>query len=151
VRLYVSFDLEHDRDLHDRLLAQSCQSPFTISSGSEAGDMTEAWVARVRLRITEADEVVVICGEHTHDSRRVSAELKIAQEESKPYVLLWGRREKMCKKPQSARAVDGIYGWTAPVLERQLADGLRRIRGREVSIKRRALRTQRGCQGQQET
>ncbi len=104
--------------------------------------MTETWVAQVRLRITAADEVVVICGEHTDDSPRVSAELKIAQEERKPYVLLWGRREKMCKKPQSARGMDGIYGWTAGVLERQLADGLRHIRGRELSIKRRALRTQ---------
>jgi hypothetical protein len=142
VRVYVSFDLEHDRDLHDRLLAQWCQSEFTIASCSEAGDMTEPWVARVRLRITEADEVVVICGEHTDDSRRVSAELKIAQEQRKPYVLLWGRREKMCKKPQSARAIDGMYGWTAAVLERQLTDGLRRTREREVSLKRRAPRTQ---------
>ena len=145
MQVYVSFDLEHDRDLHDRLLAQSGQSAFTIASRSEAGDMTETWVARVRLRMTEADEVVVICGEHTDDSRRVSAELKIAQEERKPYVLLWGRREKMCKKPQSARAIDGMYGWTAGVLERQLADGLRRIRDRELSVKRRAARPQPGC------
>jgi hypothetical protein len=137
----VSFDLEHDRDLHDRLLEQSGQSPFTIASRSEAGDMTETWLARVRLLITEADEVVVICGEHTDDSRRVSAELKIAQEERKPYVLLWGRREKMCKKPQSARSVDGMYGWSAAVLERQLADGLRRIKGREQNVRRRFPRT----------
>lgn len=146
MRVYVSFDLEHDRDLHDRLLAQWCQSAFTIASRSEAGDMTEAWAARVRLRITEADEVVVICGEHTDDSRRVSAELKIAQEERKPYVLLWGRREKMCKKPKSARSIDGIYGWTAAVLERQLADGFRRIRERDLrkSTKRGAPRTPQG-------
>ena len=140
----MSFDLEHDRDLHDRLLAQSSQSAFTIASGSEAGDMTETWAARVRSRIAEADEVVVICGEHTDDSRPVSAELKIAQEEHKPYFLLWGRREKMCKKPQSARAIDGMYGWTAAVLERQLADGLRRSREREMNIKRREQRTQPG-------
>jgi hypothetical protein len=144
VNVYVSFDLEHDRDLHDRLLAQSSQSAFKIASGSEAGDMTEAWVARVRLCITEADEVIVICGEHTDDSRPVSAELKIAQEERKPYVLLWGRRERMCKKPKSARAVDGIYGWSHDILERQLADGVRRTREREVSIKRRAPRAQPG-------
>ncbi|HXK25949.1 MAG TPA: TIR domain-containing protein [Myxococcota bacterium] len=144
MRVFVSFDLEHDRDLHDRLLAQAGESEFTIASRSEAGDMTETWAARVRLHMTQADEVVVICGEHTDDSRRVSAELKIAQEEHKPYVLLWGRREKMCKKPQGARAIDGIYGWTAGVLERQLADGLRRIRERELSIKRRAPRAQQG-------
>jgi antiphage defense system Thoeris ThsB-like protein len=144
MRLYVSFDLDHDRDLHDRLLAQSSDSSsaFTISSGSEPGDMTEAWSARVRLLMTEADEVVVICGEHTHGSGRVSAELKIAQEEHKPYMLLWGRREKMCKKPLSARSVDGMYGWNSAVLERQLADGLKRVRDRERSAQKRALRAQ---------
>ena len=140
----MSFDLEHDGDLRDRLLAQSHESAFTIASGSEAGDMTENWVERVRSRITEADEVVVICGEHTDDSRRVSAELRIAQEERKPYVLLWGRREKMCKKPQSARAIDGMYGWTAGVPERQLAEGLRRILDRQASVRRRAPRTPEG-------
>jgi hypothetical protein len=141
MRVYVSFDLDHDRDLHDRLLAEWSRSEFTISSCSKAGDMTEAWAAGVRSHVTEADEVVVICGEHTDASSRVSAELKIAQEERKPYVLLWGRREKMCKKPQGARSIDGMYGWTAAVLERQLADGLRRTRAREGSIKRRAPRT----------
>ncbi|HTO55366.1 MAG TPA: TIR domain-containing protein [Myxococcota bacterium] len=144
MRVYVSFDLEHDRDLHDRLLAQWSESQFAIASRSEAGDMNEAWAANVRLRITEADEVVVICGEHTDDSSRVNAELKIAQEERKPYLLLWGRREKMCKKPKTARGVDGMYGWTAAVLERQLADGLRRNRDREArkGIKRSAPRPQ---------
>ena len=141
MRVYVSFDLDNDRDLHDRLVAQSGESEFVIASGSEAGDMSEAWSERVRLQIGGADEVVVICGEHTGASHRVSAELKIAQDQRKPYVLLWGRREKMCKKPQSARSGDGMYCWAAGVLERQLADGLRRVRDREASVKRRGLPT----------
>src|SRR5262245_8704102 len=134
----MSVDLEHDRDLRDRLLAQCKGSTFAVASSSEAGEMTEAWTARVRGRISDADEVVVTCGEHTDISTRVSAELEIAQEEKKPYVLLWGRRDSMCKKPRSARADDGMYLWTLSSLEQQLASGLRRSREREVpeSLKR---------------
>jgi hypothetical protein len=121
MRVHMSFDLAHDRDLHDRLVAESrTRSSFAISSRSEAGEMNEAWATRVRDRIVGCDEVVVICGEHTDESAHVSAELKIAQEERKPYVLLWGRRESMCKKPRSARVDDGMYKWTAEALERQL-------------------------------
>src|SRR5262245_38495640 len=128
----MSFDLEHDRDLHDRLLAQSQRAVFAIASRSEGGEMTAAWIQRVRGRITDSDEVVVICGEHTDVSPRMSAELEIAQEEKKTYVLLWGRRDRMCKKPRSARADDGIYIWTQAMLEQQLAHGIRRSRDREV-------------------
>ena len=138
LRIYMSFDLEHDRDLHDRLLAQSLRAVFAIASRSEGGEMTTAWTERVRGRITDSDEVVVICGEHTDVSPRVSAELEIAQAEKKPYVLLWGRRDRMCKKPRSARADDGMYIWTPAMLEQQLAHGIRRSRDREVpaSMKR---------------
>ena len=133
VRVHMSFDLAHDRDLHDRLLAQSRnRAAFAIASRSEAGEMNDEWTARVRGRIAGCDEVVVICGEHTDQSPHVSAELRIAQEEKKPYVLLWGRRESMCKKPRSARVDDGMYKWTAEVLERQLANVLRKSREKDV-------------------
>jgi hypothetical protein len=133
VRIHLSFDVEHDRDLHDRLLAQANgANAFAIASRSEAGEMTQAWTARVRGRITDADEVVVICGEHTDVSERVSAELVIAREAKKPYLLLWGRRDSMCKKPRAARADDGMYAWTPAMLEYQLASGLRRHRQPQV-------------------
>jgi len=140
LRIHMSFDLEHDRDLRDRLLTQCKRAAFAVASSSEAGEMTEQWTARVRGRISNADEVVVICGEHTDASPRVSAELEIAREENKPYVLLWGRRDSMCKKPRSARADDGMYLWTPATLEQQLTSGLRRSREREVpeSMKRRS-------------
>jgi hypothetical protein len=133
VLVHVSFDFAHDRDLHDRLVAEARgRAVFAVSSRSEAGEMSAAWTARVRERIAGCDEVVVICGEHTDESAHVSAELKIAQEDKKPYVLLWGRRERMCKKPRTARADDGMYKWTADALERQLAVVLRRSRENEV-------------------
>ncbi|HET6303443.1 MAG TPA: TIR domain-containing protein [Myxococcota bacterium] len=138
-RIYMSFDLEHDRDLHDRLLKQSRnRSAFAIANRSEAGEMTDEWAERVRGRISESDEVVVICGEHTDESPRVSAELKIAQEQRKPYVLLWGRRDSMCKKPKGARADDGMYSWTPDILQQQITLTLRRSRqpGVPESMKR---------------
>jgi hypothetical protein len=142
-RIYMSFDLEHDRDLHDRLLEQSRSADFAIASRSESGEMNDAWTARVRGRISDSDQVVVICGEHTDESARVSAELRIAQEQHKPYLLLWGRRECMCKKPKGARADDGMYLWTPAMLELQLAYGLRRKREVEVpdSMKRQVPAT----------
>ena len=139
VRVYLSFDLEHDRDLHDRLAAQARKpAPFVIASRSEDGEMTDEWRERVRSRIDDADEVLVICGEHTDESPRVGAELAIAQAQHKPYVLLWGRRDSMCKKPRGARPDDGMYMWTPSVLAYQLAYILRRCRESEVpaSMKR---------------
>lgn len=127
VRIFLSFDLEHDLDLNDQLLAQSgARSIFAISDRSEDGNVTDGWTARARSRIAAADEVVFICGEHTDGSPRMSAELRIAQEERKPYVLLWGRRERMCKKPRGARSADAMYSWTPEILEDQISSLLRR-------------------------
>ena len=141
VRIYMSYDLEHDRDLHDRLAKQAGgPAPFVIASRSESGEMTEAWSERVRDCIAASDEVVVICGEHTDDSLHVSAELAIAQAQRKPYVLLWGRRDTMCKKPHGARSNEGMYMWTPGILEHQLAYGLRQSRERALpeGMKRQA-------------
>jgi hypothetical protein len=135
VTIYMSYDLDHDRDLHDRLVQQAKRpAPFAIASRSEAGEMTDEWAERVRGRISEADEVVVICGEHTDESPRVSAELRMAQEQKKPYLLLWGRRDSMCKKPKGARSEDGMYLWTPSMLEHQLAFSLRRRREDELPV-----------------
>ncbi len=141
VRIFMSFDFEHDRDLQDRLVKQARKpAPFAISSRSEGGEMTEAWTERVRGCIAEADEVVVICGEHTDDSLHVSAELAIAQAQHKPYVLLWGRRDSMCKKPHGARSDEGMYMWTPGILEHQLTYSLRQSRERVLpeGMKRQA-------------
>jgi hypothetical protein len=125
LRIFLSFDLEHDQDLHDRLLAESRgRSLFAISDQSEDGAITDPWTERARSRISASDEVVIICGEHSDKSPRMSAELRIAQEMKKPYVLLWGRRQCMCKKPKSARSGDGMYVWTAEILEDQISSGL---------------------------
>jgi hypothetical protein len=126
VRIFMIFDPLHDEDLHDRLLEQSSRgnSGFKIAARSARGNQAPG-DERVRLRIREVDEVIVICGVHTAASPVVSAELRIAQEERKPYFLLWGRREAMCTKPVGAKPADSMYSWTAQILHEQIGLTLR--------------------------
>ena len=135
VRIFMSFDPENDKDLHDLLLQQSLRqsSGFEISARSEAATMTDRWDERVRRQISQADEVIVICGEHTASSVRVSAELRIAQEEQKPYFLLWGRRERMCTRPVGSKRDDSMYSWTWEILQDQIITTLRNAQPREVA------------------
>ena len=134
VRIYMSFDLDHDQDLHDQLQEQSLRqaSGFEISARSEAQTTTEPWDEKVRRRICEADEVIVICGEHTAASIPMSAELRIAQEKQKPYFLLWGRRESMCTKPAGAKRDEGMYSWTWDILQNQIVTTLRQAQSLEI-------------------
>ena len=128
VHVFVSFDIEHDGELYELLLAQS-RSPssgFTVSGSSERSAGTDAGSARARRRIRDADQVIVICGKHTEASTSVSAELLIAQEEGTPYFLLWGRREIMCTKPIGARSAEGMYSWTGQILQDQITLTLRK-------------------------
>ncbi len=140
IRIFVSFDGDHDADLHDLLQAQSMRpgSAFEFSAHSQGGTMTEAWTAGSRTRICAADEVVVICGEHTNASPRVAAELRIAQEEGKPYLLLWGRRDLMCTKPDAAKPNDAMYSWTRDILETEMSATLRN--SKPVSVPERYKR-----------
>jgi hypothetical protein len=128
--VFVSFDIEHDGELYELLLAQSRtpSSGFAVSGGSERLTATDVGSERVRSRIREADQVIVLCGEHTEASTRVSAELRMAQEERTPYFLLWGRREIMCTKPIGAKSAEGMYSWTRQILQDQIAFTLRRAR-----------------------
>jgi len=127
VRIFMSFDIDNDGDLHDALLEQSLRgaSGFEISARTQAGTMTDNWGESARRRISDSDEVIIICGELTSESPRVSAELRMAQEEEKPYFLLWGRRETMCTKPVGARPADGMYSWTWEILQNQIGQTLR--------------------------
>jgi len=128
IHVFVSFDIEHDGDLYELLLAhsRSPSSGFAVSAGSERSKSTIAGSERLRRSIREADQVIVICGEHTEGSARVGAELRIAQEEHKPYFLLWGRREMMCTKPIGAKRSEGMYSWTRQVLQDQIMLTLRK-------------------------
>jgi hypothetical protein len=122
IRVFVSYDREHDGDLHDRLveLASNATTGFEISARSRARAPTDLLDEGLRRDIREADEVIIICGEHTDRSERVGTELRIAREEERPYFLLWGRREPMCTKPKTAKPADAMYSWTWEILQSQI-------------------------------
>jgi hypothetical protein len=126
--IFVSFDVEHDGELFKLLLAQSGApgSGFEVLGSSERLTSTDVWSESLRLRIRNADQMIVICGEHTRSSPRVSTELRIAREEQTPYFLLWGRREIMCTKPVGAKSDEGMYNWTRQILQDQITFTSRR-------------------------
>ncbi len=130
VPVFISFDIDHDGELYELLLAQSQSSGsgFEVLGASERATATDAGRERARRRIRQADQVIVICGEHTEASTHVSAELRIAQEERTPYILLWGRREIMCTKPVGAKPAEGMYSWTRQILQDQITLTLRKAR-----------------------
>jgi hypothetical protein len=125
VRVFLSFDVDHDVDLADLLSDQSGRggSGFLVSARSEAGMVTDRWCEAVRRRIRDADQVIVVCGQHTKDSVRVNSELRIAQEEQKPYFLLWGRRERMCTMPARVTRAERMYSWSWEILLQKISDG----------------------------
>ena len=118
--VFISFDYDNDKDLPGNLVAQAgrTESPFSITDQSVQEPISENWTRRVRQLIRDADLVIVICGEHTHDAVGVAAEVTIAQEENKPYFLLKGRRKKTCTKPRNALVSDEIHNWNWPNLQR---------------------------------
>lgn len=113
-RVFISFDYDHDADLKNLLVGQSknSDSPFTIADWSVKEALSGDWKAKARKRIKAVEQVAVICGIHTDSATGVSAEVKIAQEESRPYFLLKGRADNVCKKPKAAMTSDKVYNWT---------------------------------------
>ncbi|MEZ5814432.1 MAG: TIR domain-containing protein [Alphaproteobacteria bacterium] len=113
-RVFTAFDFDHDEDLRNLLVGQSkhSDSPFEMADWSVKEAMAGDWKAKVRSKIRGVDQVIIMCGEHTDKATGVSAELEIAQEEGKPYFLLYGRSSKTCTKPKSAKSGDKMYKWT---------------------------------------
>jgi hypothetical protein len=114
VRVFISFDADHDEDLKNLLVGQAKNpdSPFEIADWSVKEPLLGDWKEKVRKRMAYVDQVIVICGEYTDTASGVSAEIVIAREEKKPYFLLKGRSDKNCKLPKTADTTDGIYNWT---------------------------------------
>lgn len=113
-KVFISFDYDHDETLKTFLVGQSkhTDSPFEIADWSIKEHIQGDWKAKARTKILKSDQVVVICGQHTHTATGVSAELLIAQEEKKPYFLLNGYKDKTCYKPKAAKSTDKLYKWT---------------------------------------
>lgn len=123
MQIFVSFDVEHDLELYELMRVQSRtqSSGFSIVGSSDRSTAHPLWIDRTQRSIREATQLIVICGEHSESSASMTAELKIAQQEDTPYTLIWGRRELMCTKPAGAKSSEGMYSWTLPVLQDQMA------------------------------
>jgi hypothetical protein len=113
-RIFTAFDCEHDEYLRNLLVGQSrrANSPFVICDWSLDARSASDWENEVGERIRKCEQVIVICGEHTHRAKGVSHELAIAQREHVPYFLLRGYTDKTCYKPKGAKEEDKIYEWT---------------------------------------
>lgn len=124
VRVFISFDYDHDLDLKNLLVGQSKNedSPFDIADWS-IKDPSADWKDKARGRIRSVDQVAVICGEYTDTATGVSEEIRIARDEDKPYFLLKGRADKECKKPKAALGSDKMYTWTWENLKKLIAGG----------------------------
>ena len=122
VKAFISFDYDHDVDLKNLLVGQAKNedSPFEITDISVKEELVGDWKEKVRQRIRKVEQVIVICGEYTDTANGVAVEVKITQEEGKPYFLLWGRSDKTCVKPRTAKESDKIYKWTWDNLRRLL-------------------------------
>jgi len=122
-KAFISFDFDHDEDLRNLFVGQAKlpDTPFEISDTSVKRELTGDWEAKVRLRIKNADQVVVICGEHMDTATGVNIEIRLAQEERKPYFLLAGRKDGANKKPSAAKAEDKLYTWTWENVRKLLA------------------------------
>src|ERR1700730_15658146 len=102
-RLFTSFDYDHDEDLRNLLIGQAKHpdTPFDIVDRSLKEPLTGDWKEKFRRRLSNVDQMVVICGEYTHLASGVAHEVRIAQEEGKTYFLLHGRSGKTCTKPSA--------------------------------------------------
>jgi tetratricopeptide (TPR) repeat protein/Mrp family chromosome partitioning ATPase len=121
-KVFISFDYDHDLDLKNVLVGQSKlpDSSFNIADWS-IKDPSSDWKEKARQRIRRVDQVAVICGEHTDTATGVSEEIRIARDEEKPYFLLKGRADTVCRKPKAALKSDKMYRWTWENLKKLIA------------------------------
>ena len=122
-RVFISFDYDNDEDIKIMLAGQAKldDSPFDFIDASVKEPLVGDWKEKVKGRIGNCDQVIVLCGTSTDTANGVSTELEIAQELETPYFLLWGRLDETCVKPKLAKNEDKIYKWTWDNLKNLLA------------------------------
>lgn len=113
-RAFISFDYDHDESAKILLAGQAKHpdSPFDFTDASVKEHLTGDWKEKVRLRMSNADVVIVLCGAHTNSAAGVAAEVTIARETARPYFLLAAYSDRFCTKPVTATVSDKVYKWT---------------------------------------
>lgn len=113
-RIFISFDYDNDEDIKIMLAGQAKlpDSPFDFTDASVKEHLTGDWRAKVKRRLGNCDQMIVLCGQHTDAAKGVSDELEIAQELDMPYFHLKGRANKGCSMPAAALSSDKLYTWS---------------------------------------
>lgn len=113
-RIFISFDFDHGENLWNLPVGQSKNddSPFEIADWSLKEPVNGNWKEKIKTRIRSCNQMIGICGEYTENAISINHETKVAQDEEKPYFLLYGRSDKDCKKPSAAKSSDKMYKWT---------------------------------------
>jgi hypothetical protein len=110
--VFVSFDLDHDNDLKQRLVEQSVDGRSGLDVYDWSIRETAAdWRDKLGKRISNVDSLVVLCGGFTERSANVAAELELARSLPRPYFLLDGR-PPTTRKPAGAASDDRLLAWT---------------------------------------
>jgi hypothetical protein len=117
-RIFISFDYDHDEVIKIYLAGQAklADSPFDFFDASVKEHLTGDWKEKVKRRLQNCDQAVILCGEYTHSASGVASELRIVQELRMPYFLLRGYSDRPCTKPTGAYN-DKLYDWTWPNLK----------------------------------
>ena len=105
IGVFVSFDVSNDGELFELLVAQAGTAgfDFEVLGGSIRSAGMSLADEGVRRQIQEADQMIVLCGEHSEASFGMAEELRVAREEETPYILLWGRRASTTSNTRSVR------------------------------------------------
>ena len=119
IKVFVSYDFDHDAALKDTLIGQSKlpDSPFSINDMSLKQIELE-WQQKARAAIERCDVFVVLLGEYTHQAHGVRREVRMARHIGK-------RRFQVRKKGQWPKSLDGageVVAWRWKNLKKHLAD-----------------------------
>ena len=104
IRVFISYDLDHDNDLKIRLIDFGTRdgSPFAVSDWS-IRELAADWRDKASKRISHVDLVFVICGEHTDTASSVNNEIAFAREAYRPYFLPRGQGRSLKETGRSTR------------------------------------------------
>lgn len=116
-RVFISFDVA-DRDVKQGLVAQASDPacPFDFIDHSLQNAVPSGWTEAARRLIGQADFVIVLCGDQTHQATGVETELQIAKELNKPYALIRATRLHTATRPKSASPHEPMYPATWPTV-----------------------------------
>ncbi|MDB5273783.1 MAG: hypothetical protein JWO58_2150 [Chitinophagaceae bacterium] len=119
-KVFVSFDFDNDKFLKDCLIGQSKleQSPFEVYDYSlKEASKEKEWEEKARKKIEQSDLVIVVLGEHTHQSTGVLKEIAIAKSLNKKIIQLIGHKDI---KYQRIKGAGYVYQWKWENLEKVL-------------------------------